>query len=213
MIVSVSEYSIVTQFVRTSFSIYPSGIPPIPKQKARYALTEIVRNTGAIWRTVKQKLEHIEVPDDRTGFYKKLLHRSSCPHDTDGQDVIQTFKSKRNEGEYALYFQVAYILNTLKEEHWLTGDIAILFSKEDGASFFRDQFNKLQKKEMLIRCTANNLPDQVICDSVRRFSGLDKPCVILVEPSAEDIWHDHDAFLALGMSRAMLRLIVIEKLN
>ena len=160
---------------------------------------------------LEQKRVFTDVGEECTGFYREILHESSCPHDTDGQE-IKFFKSKGNKGD-TQYIQVDKLLRSLKEEHWLEEDIAILFSTEKLARSFRDKVIKLLGKEMLIPCTADSHPGKIICDSVRRFSGLDRPCVILVEPSVEGIWHDSGAFLALGMSRAMVNLIVIEKLN
>lgn len=196
---------------------FPSGIPPIHEQKSRQELVQIVRCTPTIWKKAKEELQKVKlyIPGDKEEvtekFYKKLLEKSASPHNIVIEDSITEIASARSQiNKFALSYQVADIIAELKKQNWRADDIAVLFSTENDAVFFRQQYNKL-KNETLIECTEDTKQNHCVCDSVRRFAGLDKPCVILVEPTVKDESHDLNAFMALGISRAMVKLIIIKK--
>ena len=150
--------------------------------------------------------------DDNCEYYKYLLSKSSCLHTVQGQEVEICTSEDRPDNSYGLYFQVAYEVNTLLEQHWRPEDIGILFSVRRLAEPFAKQYNSLNSSSgiQLVSCKYD-APNRIVCDSVRRFSGLEKPCIILVEPAVNEYYFSANKFQALGMSRAMIKLIVIEK--
>ena len=164
---------------------------------------------------MKEKLNTVKIlgakADRLAEFYKDLLAESVSPHRIVIEDDISRIRSERSRDEFAIILQVACIISILRSQHWRAEDIAVLIPVVDKAAVFRSRYNSMTLSEKLIDCTADAEPEHCVCDSVRRFSGMDKPCVILVEPSVNDWSYDLNAFEALGMSRAMAKLIIIEK--
>ncbi len=62
------------------------------------------------------------------------------------------------------------------------------------------------------RCAANDTPelpsDAILCDTIRRFKGLERPVVVLVELRADDD-AKLERMLYVGASRAQQHLVVI----
>ena len=194
-----------------------SGIPPIHKQKQRVELEQIVRCTPNIWEKVREKLRTVSIlnaiPDTTERVYKALLEKSESPHNIVAEDNIVRLASARSQtDEFALFFQVTRIISDLRTQHWRAEDIGVLFSTLNDAEFFMEQYNNGKPaRETLVSCTDDTRSKNCVCDSVRRFAGLDKPCIVLVEPAVIHWSHDKNAFEALAMSRAMVKLVIIEK--
>jgi hypothetical protein len=99
---------------------------------------------------------------------------------------------------------VDVVSELIEQRHVAPDQIAILFA--DAAT--RDRFttgNALGRWEVT---NAELLPQgQIICESVRRFKGLERSVVILVEPSA---YCDEAEMLYVGMSRARSLLVLLD---
>lgn len=178
------------------------------------ALTKIVRCSGTIWKSVKSLLKRATIVEPGyQKYYSDLLSKSVCLDTGHGQDV-EIIDSKKHQHVFALHFQIAEILKSLLDQYWKASNIGILFSVMKDAELFAKQYNTYPKVcgEMRLKlCTDITSDNHVVCDSIRRFSGLEKPCIILVEPTVNGTWFNDIAFQALGRSRAMVKLVIIRK--
>ena len=193
--------------------MYITGIPDLTLQEPKKALTEVIRCSCSIWAAVKEMLRRVTIyPADHRAFYNHILSKSSCPHTVEGQEVEVCTSADRPDNSFGLPFQVVEKVQSLLDQHWRAEDIGILFSVKEHAENFALQYNSLSSSSgiQLVSCTEDT-PNRIVCDSVRRFAGMEKPCIILVEPSVKELYFSATAFEALGMSRAMMRLIVIKK--
>ena len=193
--------------------MYIIGIPDLNEQDPMMTLTEVIRCSCSIWAVVKKTLETVTInPEDNREFYKNILAEGSCPHDVEGQEVDICHSQNRPDNSHGLLFQVAVKVHTLLDQNWRPEDIGILFSKKEDSETFAKQYNGFKHSTgiLLASCT-EDAPNRIVCDSVRRFAGMDKPCIILVEPTVNERYFSANAFQALGMSRAMIKLIVIKK--
>ena len=190
------------------------------KQEPIETLIEVIRCSCSVWDKVKQMLQNVTInASDCRELYKNMLSESTCPHAVEGQVVEICPPQDRPDNSFGLHFQVGGKVAALLNQHWRPEDIGILFSKKEDAYTFSSQYNRLiessndrlvdSSRGIRLKLCTEDVPNSIVCDSVRRFSGMEKPCVILVKPTVNEVFFSANAFQALGMSRAMIKLIVI----
>lgn len=142
---------------------YPTGIPPEEVQKPYFTLTQVVRNSRNIVNYAVAKLNHVgEAPKFEMG------------HDFDGEKVsIKT---------YPAGLQIPFlkeVVKSLLNEGYCKEDIAILYGKQEVIPI--DLEEKLDVGEIVQ--AEENTSKHLVVSTFRKFSGQERPVVILVNLS------------------------------
>ena len=162
-------------------------------------LSAVIRNSIKIY----QEWEKITL--NQSDFkHKKDL---AIAHDYQGCDV--NFLSMPGGDETKIFSKVENtVLQILQEKSYKESDVAVLFNTEVIAKQF---ITHLKTKSNITSVgNAEEFPREgLVVDSFRRFSGLDAPVVIAVDPNPYSKYEDEDKVKILLYSRAMVEFHVI----
>ena len=172
---------------------YPTGMPPEHQQKPDFTLKTVIRNSEKIFKHAKKYLGLTE-----NAFKDSLV----LGHDFKGEDVkvIHYSKSKKSQTE---------VLNTtfsqLFKEGYVASDIAVLLATKGCIP------DRLISELCVPTCTAReNSSNKVVVSSVNKFSGLERPVVVLVDLECSlPYGRKQNPFLFSAVTRAMVKLIII----
>jgi hypothetical protein len=177
------DYGILYVFFDDNQRVY-SRVSNLPESLDIYPLTRNLRNTKEIHRLAKRYYEGGELKGEGP----------------DGRPV----EYLRADDGHAVEKETSRVLHRLiREEHIDPNDIAVLTgrSRENSVLAGKDAIGSFR-----VCCGRDQEKGKVVFDSIRRFKGLEKPIVILVE--LEDAL-DSQEILYVGLSRAQAYLVVI----
>nr|XP_023675417.1 schlafen family member 13-like [Paramormyrops kingsleyae] len=185
----------------------PDGLPSPSRQTNKIPLVYSLRNSVAVHDEVCKKLDSIreskfKLERDIKEHMEGLIRQKNCMHSLPGyyEEIITTEKEK-------LSILTSLLRNLLRQGN-SPKDIAILVS----ICFSIDSVKlHLEYEIKLPLGSAENLDENVVVvDSVRRFSGLERNIVILINPVVHRFQRKiKDQFLVSGFSRARIQLYVI----
>ncbi|XP_063315312.1 schlafen family member 13-like [Pelobates fuscus] len=183
---------------------YKTGLPDLANQNKAY-LTKIIRNAISIYNYMLDPMEKIA---SNKSFLKNLKSKCECSHPIQG-----VLNVEHNLDERQI---IGYVVKTCSEyihTGYSPGDIAILCDTEYNARDFKQKLRLAMRKLRLTLVDANSiLKNQVIIDSVLRFSGLERPIVIAINPVPVQS-EVMENILLCAASRASTQLHVLFKEN
>ncbi|XP_072325294.1 schlafen family member 13-like isoform X1 [Scyliorhinus torazame] len=190
--------------------IFSNGLPRVEDQDPREELTRGVRNARKIHELVHLNMKKIiELPNNkmRRGFLTKLADAANCGHSLPGK--VKKFQKTRKEIAEYIGDQIKHYLeagNTTKQ-------MAILCSTEENCSIYSTLLQQELKTLKLDFAKAGDFDhplNTIILDSVRRFSGLEKPIIFGVNPVPHQTQRELTANILVCLaSRAMTQLHVL----
>lgn len=188
-----------------------SGLPPLPNQNKAYLCT-IVRNSKRVSECLKKELDDI----CKSSFAKTNQLENHLEHMFSKLHFIHSFLGsyvveKMAESKVVPYLQTK--LDQLLDDGWSSKDIAILCStKKDKLQLALE--SKMSGPRILFTSAEDIDSDAVVLDSIRRFSGLERNIVILINPQAHPSQSQVEKNLLVGaISRARIQLIVIDLIS
>ncbi|KAJ6655721.1 hypothetical protein lerEdw1_004774 [Lerista edwardsae] len=185
---------------------YATGLPSSAKQYPREKLTTVVRNATRIYKVVKDQMENVvdskelRIPHP---VLRELLDESTCGHTTPG---VCNIKKNMSWQEIACY--VTGECRQYLEKGYSRRDIAILCTTEEACNSFESRLTQEMRKLRLdLNFVKANLigRDKIVLDSIRRFSGLERPIVFGINPISSQTEVLHNLLLCL-VSRANLHI-------
>lgn len=170
---------------------FRTGMPPEAQQQPSFRLTKVIRNSGKIFNYSNKYLPEDEV--------KSAL---VLGHDFQGETVKVVPYSKSTKSQSAVLNER---FRALFREGYITGDIAVLFAKQGCIS------ERLLRELDVTTCTArNNSSNGVVVSTVNKYSGLERPVVILFDLECSIPYRRvRGRFLYSAVTRAMVKLIII----
>ncbi|XP_072574435.1 schlafen family member 9-like isoform X2 [Paramormyrops kingsleyae] len=188
----------------------PDGLPSPSEQTNKSILDKSLRNSVAVHKEVCKKLDRIRVSKakrkrDVKEHMERMFRQKNCMHSLPGyyEEIITTKKEKLS--------RLTSLLKKLLRQGNSPKDIAILGSTSTSTDRVRQEINSLTREINLPLGSAENLDENVVVvDSIRRFSGLERNIVILINPVVQ--LRDRkikEHFLVSGFSRARIQLYVI----
>ncbi|GCB78737.1 hypothetical protein scyTo_0020705 [Scyliorhinus torazame] len=190
--------------------IFSNGLPRVEDQDPREELTRGVRNARKIHELVHLNMRKIiELPNNkmRHGFLTKLADAANCGHSLPGEVTI--FQKTRKEIAEYIGDKIKHYL----EAGYTTKQMAILCSTQKKCSSYSTRLQRELKTLKLDFATADDFDhplDTVILDSVRRFSGLEKPIIFGIDPVPHHTQRELTAAILICLaSRAMTQLHVL----
>ncbi|KAM5180674.1 schlafen family member 11 [Mantella aurantiaca] len=164
-----------------------TGLPP-PEQQNMHILTKVIRSPTKIYNYMFKTMEKI-ASKQKTPFMKDIIKKSKCCHGVLGLCDVKT--------KIDMFRIVKHVAKTCKEylsNGYPQGDIAILCNTENAVDDYRPLLNeemkrqtrKLRKRLKEFERAENIMLDAIIFDSVRRFSGLERPIVFAINPVCLD---------------------------
>lgn len=171
---------------------YPTGIPPEEMQKPYFPLTQVVRNSRSI-----------------VNYAVKILNRVGAAlrfemgHDFDGEKVsIKTYPAGRQIPS------LKKVVKSLLNEGYCKEDIAILYGKQDVIPV--DLEEKLDVGEIVQ--AEKNTSKHLVVSTFRKFSGQERPVVILVNLS-ESLPFNSRPYQSIYCSatRGMVKLVLLNE--
>ncbi|KAL2088950.1 hypothetical protein ACEWY4_015849 [Coilia grayii] len=179
---------------------FSDGLPSLTSQN-KVELHKVVRNSAKILHAMQCQMTKVvsgpqfPVTKYLAGIYKKM----ELSHSFQGTFVCREIPPKK------VLKHVIQLLQHLSSHGHSAGDIAVLFPTQEHleAEMFKIPFPFSHVSEMN--------PKMMVLDTVRRFSGLERNIVILVNPSVHPYLRDIEAnFFISAYSRARIRLYHIK---
>ena len=168
-----------------------SGIPADSKQQPQLWLDRVIRNSESIFRSAEKWLGD-------------NVSKAKIGHDFIGEKVREISYSSQETSQIEVLREN---LQKLLEEGYSHGDIAVLFVK-------REQIPPKTKLSVALNDSPwtsadQNHSDKIVISSVLKYSGLDRPVVVLVDVYQPLQKHQLEPFLYGAMTRAMVKLVII----
>ncbi|XP_066540396.1 schlafen family member 13-like [Hoplias malabaricus] len=180
------------------------GLPCLESQEKAY-LSEVVRNSKNVFRFMSQYIDKIA---DNSKF-KEATHlqymrkNMKLSHSIEGKLEIKDYITPVEP-------RVVKLVNTLLRTGHSAGDIAVLYSTTEQ---LQERLPSLQKESLTFMFGRVEEVDQdkVVLDTIRRFSGLERNIVIVVDPVVHPFQSKiQDNVLLSAFSRARIRLYVLK---
>ena len=172
---------------------YPTGIPNEIHQHPSFYLTKVIRNSKQISNWAKSYLSDNSARQIEMG------------HDFDGEKPI--FKRYSRGEEMA---SLKEVLLSLFKEGYSERDIAILYSKEDCIPKRQDLCSQMRLPEVVD--AEGNDSECLLVSTFRKYSGLERPVVILVNIIASLPYRSSPtASIYCAITRAMVKVISLEQ--
>ena len=173
---------------------FPSGIPDDSLQQPHFRLRKVIRNSTKIFKHAKQYLvDPISKDNIEVG------------HDFPGEDV-ETISYQR--GELSQLDVLHDVLRQLLADGYSERDVAVLFLKQDKIP----DLTNLPRKwhDLCLTCARENDSDKLVVSTVLKYSGLERPVVVLVDVHGSYLWkRKKDSFLYCAVTRGMVKLVII----
>lgn len=172
---------------------YPTGIPDDIYQQPTFYLTKVIRNSKRISNWAKRFLSENSARQIEMG------------HDFDGEEPIIK-RYTRGEQMAAL----KEVLLSLLTEGYSERDIAILYGKEDCIPERKYLCSQLNLPEVVD--AYGNDSECVLVSTFRKYSGLERPLVILVNIAASLPYRSApNASIYCAITRAMVKVVSLEE--
>lgn len=169
---------------------YPTGIPPESEQKPQFTLRKVIRNSRKIFSHSKDY-----VPDN------DVKNSLEMGHDFEGEDVKVIRYSRSAKSQIDV---VNETLRGLLKEGYRDGDIAILFKKRDCIPCLPFHF----------KSATENSSESIVVSSVLKYSGLERPVVVLVDVDDGFLkGRKKGPFFYGAVTRGMVKLVIIRCKN
>jgi len=198
---------------------YKTGFPRLYVQKPYCRLKKVIRNSKRIYHFSKKFLEErarkIEIGHDFEG--EKVDEIKSVPEELEGKEQDEILNSFLAAMPYfpgdKLLETLNEVLQSLLQKGYSEGEIAILFEDEGSipeSSILLSQLNL----EKIVNAEENHSQD-VVGSSISKYSGLERPVVILVARQSSDfhsftsVLYEYLALRYCAVTRAMVKLIVL----
>ena len=172
---------------------FPSGIPDESQQRPHFRLKKVIRNSTKIFKHAKKYL----VDDDSKD-------KVEIGHDFDGDDVWSISYSRSETTELDV---LQTTLCQLLKEGYSERDIAVLFLKNDKIPSEDELSAKLNGLSW--RPAKDNDSENIVISTVLKYSGLERPVVVLVNVHRPLYRRQTDSFIYGAVTRAMVKLVVI----
>ena len=174
---------------------YPTGIPDEIGQHPSFYLTKVIRNSKRISDCAKNFLS------------KTSARQIEMGHDFDGEKPI--IKSYAKGKQMA---KLKEVFLSLLREGYSEGDIAILYGKEDCIPDRNDICRQLNLPQVVDAC--ENDCERVLVSTLRKYSGLERPLVILVNIAASLPYRSAPkASMYCAITRAMIKVVSVEEIK
>uniref|UniRef100_A0A8C5MZG7 Schlafen AlbA-2 domain-containing protein n=1 Tax=Leptobrachium leishanense TaxID=445787 RepID=A0A8C5MZG7_9ANUR len=200
-------FCVFMDYFQTSHN-FANGLPPIGFQ-SKERLTKVIRNCTEIHNFMLEPLEQIvdNSNTSRATYLEELLRESECSHNIDGFCIHHSLDEsgiiKYVTGQCIEYMYTGYSPQ----------DIAILCNTVDDANDYKEKLSETMRKHRLQLQDASAVHRNVIVlDSVRRFSGLERNIVFVIDP-VPSVNRIKDNLLVCAASRAIMKLHVLYKKN
>lgn len=169
---------------------FTTGLPGDTQQKPQFRLKKVIRNSKKIFNHAKKYLTS-DVGD-----------LPEMGHDFDGEGVECIAYSTRDKSQLDI---VTETIHNLLREGYLARDIAVLFKEQDCVP------TNLSTKLSMSTCTAeDNNSDCIVASTVLKYSGLERPVVVLVDVEDSIPWRrKRDPWIYSAVTRAMVKLVII----
>ena len=170
--------------------IFNTGMPTEDLQQPEFLLKSVIRNSGEVFEYTKRHL---------TPQRGSVQHHPALGHDFKGEKVSVRHYTKSSKSQLQFLHE---IIRGLIEEGYELRDIAVLFSKRDCIP---------DRSFDYPYCSATgNSSDKVVVSTVRKYSGLERPVVVLVDlecslPEGCNV----RPFQYCAQTRAMVKLIIV----
>ncbi|XP_076149114.1 schlafen family member 13-like isoform X2 [Alosa pseudoharengus] len=183
--------------------VYPDGLPLISKQ-SKTSLCKVVRNSAKVLKVMQDQMKMItDSPSSMTAHLAKIQKKMKPSHSFQGDFKI---KKAAPGKEVDLVLQ---ILQHLLSQGHTAGHVAVLFSTKEELDAERDKL--MTGFPILFSSVEEINPNKMVLDTVRRFAGLERNIVILVNPSIHPRFALLEPnFLLCAYSRARIRLYVVK---
>lgn len=176
--------------------VKPSGLPDVSDQ-FRFNLHHVVRNGTAIFDAMKGQLQFSNLKRPRKHL-EEMIDKIAVAHNIKGEfSLIQD-----SELVLAVVNKVVDLIE--KQPRFSPGDIAVLFSKIKSCEKHKVE-KMLTQKNIQYSDVENMNEELIVVDTVRRFSGLERDIVLLVNITARPLKITPSLKIA-GYSRARLQL-------
>ena len=172
---------------------FPSGIPDESQQRPHIRLKKVIRNSAKIFKHAKKYLVDNDSKDE-----------VEIGHDFDGDDVWPISYSRSETTELDV---LQTTLCQLLKEGYSEGDIAVLFLKNDKIPSEDELSAKLNGLSW--RPAKDNDSENIVISTVLKYSGLERPVVVLVNVHRPLYRRQKDSFIYGAVTRAMVKLVVI----
>ena len=159
------------------------GIPDETRQEPHVRLRKVIRNSAKIFKHAKKYL----VGDD-----------------FDGDDVRTIYYSKSEKTELDVLFTT---LRQFLDEGYNERDIAVLFLKHDEIP--SDDRLSAKLTGLSWRSAKDNDSENIVISSVLKYSGLERPVVVLVNVHRPLYKFHKFPFIYGAVTRAMVKLVII----
>nr|DBA33458.1 TPA: hypothetical protein GDO54_001141 [Pyxicephalus adspersus] len=161
-----------------------TGLPPWDQQNM-HTLTKVVRSPEKIYKYMHMTMKKISEKKHGSHFMKMIMENIECCH-----------------GEYL-------------SRSYPEGDIAILCNTEDTVNKYKPlleaemkrQTRKLRRRIKPFENAEDLMKDAIVLDTVRRFSGLERPIIFAINPVCLDPRVDDNVSLCAA-SRATARVFL-----
>ena len=170
------------------------GIPDKTRRKPHFRLRKVIRNSTKIFKHAKNYL----VDHDSK-------NKVEIGHDFVGDDVRTLYYSKSETTELDVLFTT---LCQLFEEGYNERDIAVLFLKHDKIPSNDRLSAKLNGLSW--RSAKDNDSENIVISSVLKYSGLERPVVVLVNVHRPPCKFRKFPFTYGAVTRAMVKLVIIQ---
>ncbi|XP_035280949.1 schlafen family member 13-like isoform X2 [Anguilla anguilla] len=189
-----------------------SGLPPLPSQSKAYLCT-IVRNSKQVSERLKKEIDGICKSFTKTNqlanHLKSMFSKLRFIHSFSGSYVVEKMAERK---------VVPYLRNKLYhllDDGRSSKDIAILCSTQKDRDKIQLALESKRSGPRICFTSAEDMDsDVVVLDSIRRFSGLERNIVILIDPQAHPSQCEVEKNLLVGaISRARIQLIVIDLIS
>ncbi|KAM8977342.1 schlafen family member 9-like [Pelodytes ibericus] len=181
-----------------------TGLPRIAEQN-KESLDNVIRNPTKIYYFILEPMSQIANNSDPSiaNFLREQVNASKCVHRVEGY-CIQKTSLAADIVQYITKKCSRYLKNGYSER-----DIAILCNTKEAVDYYRPMIEaKMRKSRLLLQNASHILENVVIIDSVRRFSGLERCIVFVINPVSvqSEIMPN---ILVCAASRASMKLHVI----
>ncbi|XP_078380308.1 schlafen family member 13-like [Oculina patagonica] len=169
---------------------YETGIPAETLQVPHFRLKKVIRNSKTIFE-----------------YSKKFVHENAASkielgHDFPG-DEVKRVNCKRPK----LTSRLKKVLKSLFGEGYSEGEITVLYGKED---CIPDNLCKELNLPRYVDAERNNA-DSLVVSTLRMYSGLDRPVVVLVNLGSTLPYRSQvERAIYCAVTRAMVKLVVID---
>ncbi|XP_069470999.1 schlafen family member 13-like [Ambystoma mexicanum] len=187
---------------------YNNGLPPANKQFPKQFLTKVVRNATQIYHIMETLMKAIvQDAGAESHFLHKLLESAKCGH------TIPGFYEDKHLDMHEMDKYVAWKCSHYLQHGYSPKDIAILCNTEkDIADHKRNlqlEMRKLRSQVSFVSACDNIMQrDDIVLDSVRRFSGLERTIIFGIHPVPTQLEVESN-FLLCVASRANMKLHIL----